>query len=334
VACLLAAAGCRDGGSGPSPGPAAAPTSAPAPRPAPVRFAVWGDAPYTVAERALVARLVDEVNAAGVAFTANVGDLKGGGECDDAVLARARETFSRFEAPLVYVPGDNEWTDCWGSGQDPLERLAALRRTMYPDGRSFGLRPLTLDQQRPDHPEHSRWREGALTAIGLHVVGSNNNPVSPPSAGVVATGPPRSEASRAAAEAEFRARDEAAAAWLREGFDAALAAGSAAVAVFVQADPRLHVPAAERAARAVDGYDRFVAVLVEQAARFPGPVVLLHGDTHFFRQDRPFGDEAPNVVRVETYGSPLVGWVEVTVDPAAPEPVVAVPHRVEAPAGR
>lgn len=327
VGCLVAAAGCRDGGTAPA-GPAATAATA-----APVRFAVWGDAPYTVAERPLVARLVDEVNAAGVAFTVNVGDLKGGGECDDAVLARARETFSRFAGPLVYVPGDNEWTDCWGSGQDPIERLATLRRTMYPDGRSFGQRPLTLVQQRPGHPEHSRWQEGELTAIGLHVVGSNNNHVSPAPAGGTRTGPPRSEASRKAAEAEFRARDEAVADWLRQGFDAALAAGAAAVAVFVQADPRFHVPAAERADRAVDGYDGFVTGLVEQAARFPGPVVLVHGDTHFFRLDRPLGDRAPNVVRVETYGSPLVGWVEVTVDAAAPDPVAAVPHRVDPPPG-
>ena len=325
-------AGCA-GGDGP--GPTAAPGSEPtttAPAAAPVRFAVWGDAPYNVAERALVARLVDEVNAAGVAFTVNIGDLKGGGECDDDVLVRARDTFARFAAPLVYVPGDNEWTDCWGSGQDPIERLAALRRTMYPDERSFGQRPLTLDQQRPGYPEHSRWQEGGLTAVGLHVVGSNNNHISPPSAGVLETGPPRSEASKAAAEAEFRARDEAVAAWLRAGFDAALAARSAAVAVFLQADPRLHVPAAERASRAVDGYDRFLAVLAEEAGRFAGPVVVVHGDTHFFRLDRPLGD-APNVVRVETYGSPMVGWVEVTVDPAAADPVVAVPHRVEPPPG-
>lgn len=291
-----------------------------------MRFAVWGDAPYTVAERALVARLVDEVNAAEVAFTVNVGDLKGGGECDDAVFARARETFARFTAPLVYVPGDNEWTDCWGSGQDPVERLAFLRRTMYPDGRSFGQRPLDLVQQRPAYPEHSRWREGALTAIGVHVVGSNNNAAAAVP-GPADGGPPRSAASRAAARAEFEARDAAVADWLRAGFDAALADGSAAVAVYFQADPRLHVVAAERAERGVDGYDRFLAVLVEQAARFGGPVVLVHGDTHFFRRDRPLADR-PNVVRVETYGSPLVGWVEVTVDPGSPEQVRAVPHLV------
>ena len=324
---MLAVAACTDGGDPPSTAPGGSTAAAPTPAAVdPVRFAVWGDAPYSVAERALVARLVDEVNAADVAFTVNVGDLKGGGECDDAVFDRARETFTRFTAPVVYVPGDNEWTDCWGSGQDPLERLAFLRRTMYPDGRSFGQRRLELEQQRPAYPEHSRWREGGLTAIGLHVVGSNNNAAAAVP-GPAEGGPPRSAASRAAARAEFEARDAAVADWLRAGFDAALADGSAAVAVFLQADPRLHVVAAERAERGVEGYDRFLAVLDEQAARFEGPVVLVHGDTHFFRRDRPLPGR-PNVVRVETYGSPLVGWVEVTVDPGTTEQVRAVPHLI------
>ena len=299
-----------------------------------MRFAVWGDAPYSEAERPLVARLAEEVNAADVAFTVNVGDLKGGGACDDAVYARAAATFGSFSAPLVYVPGDNEWTDCWGGGRDPLERLSVLRRTMFPDGRSFGQRRLALEQQRPGYPEHSRWQVGPVTAIGLHVVGSNNN-----LARADAPGPARPPAARAAAEAEFRARDEAVAAWLAAGFDAALAARSSAVAVFLHGDPRFHVPAAERAAQGVDGFDGLLAALAEQAGRFPGPVVVVHGDTHFFRHDRPLVDPAsarpvPNVVRVETYGSPLVGWVLVTLDPAAAEPVRAEARLVAPGPGR
>ena len=39
---------------------------------------------------------------------------------------------------MIYVPGDNEWTDCHranNGGYDPLERLAFLRAMFYP-GRS------------------------------------------------------------------------------------------------------------------------------------------------------------------------------------------------------
>ena len=328
VACLLAA-GCRRGGDGgrdgssPSVPPSASSTAA-ARSPA-VRFAVWGDTPYSEAEAAAVERLVEEVNAAGVDFVVNIGDIKGGGQpCDDAVYTRAAAVFGRFTAPLVYVPGDNEWTDCHVAGSDPLERLAHLRRTLFATDRSFGASPLVLTQQRPAHPEHSRWQVGGVQAVGLNVPGGNNNSFAAPAG-----------ARQEEAEAEHRARDDAVLAWLRAGFDAALASGTPAVAVFLQADPRFEVPAAERATRRVDGYDRLLAGLVEQAGRVRGPVVVAHGDTHLFRHDRPLLDPATgrpvaNVVRVETYGSPLVGWVEITLDPAAAEPVRVDAHLVEA----
>ena len=307
-------------------------TSTAAPGGQALRFGVWGDTPYNDGEAALVARLVDEVNAADVAFTVHVGDVKDGDTpCDDAVYASTLETFGRFSAPLLYVPGDNEWSDCHRGGHDPLERLAHLRRAMYATDRSFGQRPLALQQQRPDYPEHSRWQVGAVVGIGLNVPGGNNNHVADPAAPEPNTS--RTAAQRAAAEAEFRARDEAAVAWLGAGFDAATAAGAAAVVVVIQADPRFDVPAADRAARRVDGFDRLVSALAGHASRFAGPVVLVHGDTHQFRQDRPLVDPSTgagvaNVVRVETYGSPLVGWVEVTIDVEAAEPVRAEPHVV------
>jgi hypothetical protein len=61
-----------------------------------------------------------------------------------------------------------------------------------------------------------------------------------------------------------------------------------------------------------------------QSARRLGakPLLLVHGDTHTLIIDRPLRDatdhEIPNLQRLETYGSPFVGWVEVTVDPAGP----------------
>ena len=38
-----------------------------------------------------------------------------------------------FEDPLVYTPGDNEWTDCHRANNgayNPLERLAFVRSTV------------------------------------------------------------------------------------------------------------------------------------------------------------------------------------------------------------
>ncbi len=53
--------------------------------------------------------------------------------------------------PLVYVPGDNEWTDCGRAracGYDPRERLAWLRRRAFGAGiaeaRESGSEPARL----------------------------------------------------------------------------------------------------------------------------------------------------------------------------------------------
>ena len=336
LALLLGLAGCeQDVGRAPSAAPGASSTTlgtAAGAGPQAVRFGVWGDTPYGAAEAALIPDLVEEMNAADLDFSVHVGDIKDGGTpCDDAEYERAVDTFEQFSSPLVYVPGDNEWTDCHRSGQDPLERLDHLRGVMFPTGRSFGRESLALHQQRPSFPELSRWEAGPVVGIGLNVPGGNNSHVADATAPEPGTG-------RAAAEAEFLARDQAAVDWLDAGFDAALAAGAAAVVVVMQADPHFDVPAADRAARGVDGFDRLLAALLEQSGRFPGPVVVVHGDTHRFRHDRPLVDPAtgrpvPNVVRVETYGSPFVGWVEVTIDPGAGEPVRAEPHLVVAPPG-
>jgi hypothetical protein len=54
----------------------------------------------------------------------------------DAVFQNRLDLFNRFTAPFIFVPGDNEWTDCHranNGGFDPLERLDRLR--MMPHGR-------------------------------------------------------------------------------------------------------------------------------------------------------------------------------------------------------
>ena len=57
------------------------------------------------------------------------------------------------------------------------------------------------------------------------------------------------------------------------------------------------------------------------------PIVFVHGDSHFFRIDKPLPVRAQgspvlpsleNFTRVETFGSPNHHWVEATIDRADP----------------
>ena len=55
-----------------------------------------------------------------------------------------------------------------------------------------------------------------------------------------------------------------------------------------------------------------------RASRFRGEVLVIHGDSHQQHVDHPLksagGTPIANVTRLETFGSPEIGWVRVVVD--------------------
>ena len=86
-------------------------------------------------------------------------------------------------------------------------------------------------------------------------------------------------------------------AWLDEA--ATLAANGKGLVVLMQANPFLTVPR--------DGFGQLRSRLEELGGRFPGRVVLIHGDTHLYRDDEPL----PGMRRIEVWGSPFVDWTRV-----------------------
>src|ERR687893_26997 len=83
------------------------------------RVQVYPSAPYE--------RMIAHINAAKKPeFVIHVGDIKeGNSRCDDNVYTVNREYFNTFEMPAIFVPGDNEWTDCHrptNGSYDPIER--------------------------------------------------------------------------------------------------------------------------------------------------------------------------------------------------------------------
>ncbi len=103
--------------------------------------------------------------------------------CSDHHYERSLRWFNGLKHPLIYVPGDNEWADCWTKqegGFDPRERLGHLRQTLYPrPASSLGRRTLTVDTQSAnpefaEFVEHARWSQSGLVFATIHVVGSAN----------------------------------------------------------------------------------------------------------------------------------------------------------------
>ena len=72
-----------------------------------------GDMPYRPRDIPPFETLLGEIDAIGPDVTIHVGDIKGGGSpCTDALFAQQRDYMDSVAGPLVYTPGDNEWTDC------------------------------------------------------------------------------------------------------------------------------------------------------------------------------------------------------------------------------
>jgi len=289
----------------------------------PFAFAAFGDMPYCsprapepcATEVARVLRLVAAINAARPAFTLLLGDTKGGAEhCTDAIVFdRTLDWMGRVEGPLVYTPGDNEWTDCWqdrAGRYDPIALLRRIRARFFPAAQSLGRAPMPLTRQADVEPaqalyvENARWSRGGVLFLTVHVPGSDNNR------------PPENGPQPPGAAAEWPARNAANLAWLEDGFALAIREHHAAMVIALQADLWYR----QRCGRGSEaGHADTRRALAEGARRFGRPVLVLHGDSHFFLQDRPI-EAAPNLRRVMVPGDQDTRAVLVTVDPAAADP--------------
>ena len=279
-------------------------------------FAVMGDTPYTPAEEGPYQLMLQQVSDAPVSFVIHVGDtISGAGACTDAIYAKRKAEFDAVAHPFIYTPGDNEWTDCHRAGWDSIERLATLRKVFFSDRRSLGRNPIELAAQDrcpdaecrcPALPENRFWTRGGVRFVTLNIPGSNNN-----------TG------RNAVNDAEAKCRDEGNWAWLEQAVRASERSETRALVIAIQADPW---------APKIPVYEPLLERIRDAARRLRKPVLFVHGDSHIYTVDMPFKDALGNantrITRLETYGSPFVGWVQVGVDPDDPEVFTFKPHLV------
>jgi len=286
---------------------------------------LFGDMPYGALGKTQYPALLADINAHHVAFSVFDGDLKAGGDgpcSDENLYLPALANFAKLERPLIFVPGDNDWTDCWGrygpgtGTDDPLERLDHERHLFWSTDQSLGRKTLTLTRQAK-YVENVRWRLGPVVYIGLNVQGSNDNY---PYAGV--DGETRSDSEIERMRSEQTARKAANLEWLAQGFAHARKIGARGVMVVWQADPNFNNEHHLEDPRSWDAYPPYVAALRAETLAFPGQVVLVHGDSHYFLVDKPITNDAGGVLRnftrVETFGSRNTHWVSATIDEDSP----------------
>jgi hypothetical protein len=232
----------------------------------------------------------------------------------------------RSEKPVVYVPGDNEWTDCHRQSNgnfNTQERLHFLRQHAFEQAHALGKTTFQVRQQsKHPYPEHLMWTQGTTLFLSLNIPGSNNDMLNPKSRNTTDT----------QVMQLLKARDQAIDAWLGEAealFENEATRPTETV-IAIQGNP-IDGSGGNSSDTAKNGYAVFMTRLVKYINTTKRPVLLAHGDTHRFKWDKPsleqFGG-TPNTnalfYRVEGWGHPFMNaWVQVKVQPGSELPFEA-----------
>jgi hypothetical protein len=285
------------------------------------KFIALGDMPYNIPEDyARYERLIQGINNLHPTFTIFVGDTKSGSTpCSDDYNSIVQNYFNQFKSPLIYSPGDNEWTDCHrlsAGAYDPIERLNNLRRTFFQTQYSLGQKRISLTRQADTDPRYSKFTENSFWVknhflfVNLHITGSNNNFE-------------RDDRSKE----EYYERNQANLSWIKYAFQHAISKNFEGIVFAYQADMFY---SAKQAIEPESGYRDTLQLLSKNAEEFKRPVLLIHGDSHRLIIDQPLRtiDQKQileNVIRLEVMGANQVQAVEIEIKPGAEQPFSFTP---------
>jgi len=267
----------------------------------------FGDMPYFLPDDfRRFENLIQVVNNQTQEFNVHVGDIKSSKTlCTEEYYNKIYNYFEQFKRPLIYTPGDNEWTDCGGKAAgsyDPEERLTVLRKLFFKTQTSFGKNKIDLIAQSESlayskFVENKRWDFHSVSFGTVHLVGTNNFFI-----------PDSKNFNR-----EFYERDNANVNWLNEIFEHARKNDSAGIILFTQAD--MFSPN-----KPSSGFVRVLTELKKLVIDFKKPVILVNGDSHKFLVDKPFIDESShrtisNFTRIQVFGEYDIHAVKIIVNP-------------------
>ncbi|MBM3401903.1 MAG: metallophosphoesterase [Bacteroidetes bacterium] len=269
-------------------------------------FIAFGDMPYKLPDDyARFEDLIRQVNKEKPAFSVHVGDFKSGSTpCSDEYFNKIFNYFESFSEPLIYTPGDNEWTDCnrEAAGKyDPLERLDLLRKMFFKEPKSLGQKKITLSTQSSNpqftkYVENVAWEHGGIQFATIHLVGSSNN-------------------FKGKDNTEFLEREQANLAWLDEIFRRAAATNG--LVFFTQADMFY-------GGKIVPVFKGICDKLSALSIQYGKPVLWINGDSHRFIVDKPLlqSDKRStilNFTRMQVFGDADLASVRISVDPKSRE---------------
>jgi hypothetical protein len=296
-------------------------------------IAVYGDAPYGTSptddsQVLATPAFVDSVNAdPDVQFVAHVGDIHSGKQyCTAPYDQSIYDLWTAYVKPVVFTPGDNEWTDCHkvkeGGGQynpdtgqidyvldpvtgqpvdyaagDPVANLALVRSMFFARaGQTLGgghMRVLSQAQiPNWSHPTDAKFVENVMFErrgvlfVTINLPGGSNNDTD------IWYGAPTASAAQTAEVAERTGADLR---WLDLAFGAAALTRAKSVVIITQADMwDLDGNTVDHVA----GYEPFVSSIAAHTLALQRPVLMFNGDSHLYRSDNPLSPTAGCTIEI------------------------------------
>lgn len=258
-------------------------------------FAVYGDMPYTTGDATMLSTqiLPGLSSSTNVPLILHMGDAgrpdDGTGtaafdSCSDSFRSQNVESWQSVNQPIVFMPGDNDWTDCNQerkprSRLDPLKAFASVR-SIFAGNASVDAPSYDADSLNAGLPSLSQsWVSNNVLYLGLNIVGSYNGYV------------PSTKINAAARNAEV---DDRAAQTMAAITSAGVAMMSnpslKALVVTFHVDPYYDGTAVDWSCSMTDlsgrqPYKSICANLVTVANSIGRPMLIVHGDTsaHCFR---------------------------------------------------
>ena len=290
--------------------------------------AVYGDAPYgtsptDTAELEATPAFIASINAdPDVSLVLHAGDIHSGKQyCKTKYDYTIRKLWNTFADPMIYTPGDNEWTDCHKvsegggaynaqtgqidyqknakgklidyAGGNPVANLGLIRSVFFDrPGRTIGGKGVVTTQAQsfdPQYPsdaeyvENVTFKQSKVRFVTLNQPGGSNNDND------IWYGTPAMSQEQSN---EIAPRSAANIHWLDAAFDQATAENAKAVLILLQADMW---DAADSPSHQTQ-FEPLIAEIAARAAAFGKPVLLINGDSHIYRSDNPLKQGVPCVI--------------------------------------
>ncbi|EJN03823.1 hypothetical protein [Herbaspirillum sp. YR522] len=267
-------------------------------------FAVIGHAQGSTDGAALLQKSIAETDTDNLAFVVVNGVKSPTEACDDGLYAQRREIVSHAQNGVIMSLAASDWLNCNARGQktSTTERLTQVREQFHTGEFSLGASKLPLLRQSltakfRSYAENTRWEVGNVLFATINLPAANNH--------FLLDGGRNNE---------FEDRLIANRNWLQHLFAFAALKKVGAIVFFADGNLFSTPPRRSFFRTQRDGFSEIRRSFSDFSGRFPGRVLMVHGDV-------ASGKAPPRILWTGNVGVVGVGerWLKVVVDDHLPQ---------------